>query len=254
MPQTWASKTSLPLGTRPPGTPLGSPLAGTIRIMGLGDSITYGFGTTANTANPLNDAWRRDLYNLLTDPERGNLPVEFIGPQSNTSGNTSTDPSRLSRGVVGRSAQDHQADIATVIGAGNPYRPHVIIVLLGLNDAQRPTESAAFADSLDTLVDTCAALEPTARFVVCSAPDGLGGANRTRLHAEVWPGWVTACSTLTAAGVPFVPCDLRTLLWGPDHILSEAPNYVHPVPRGYRKIADALYPAVMNACGYEARW
>lgn len=226
------------LGTRPAGTPLSTEIAAPA-ILCLGDSITVG------TGDPNSNSFRGYLHTLLT---AGGLSPTWIGPHQNGDA-----PANRHRGVVGRTTVDHLADIDTIIGGGGSYHPDLIICFMGTNDANDATLTTNFATNYEALMNECHTLEPDARFVAVLLPTG-GDANR-RARIDTINGVLpTSIATLQSGGLLIATADCRVLTHGADMLRSESPSYLHPNPEGYGKIADALYPAVMNACGFAAQW
>ncbi len=232
------ARTSLPLGTRPPGTKLSTPLSNPA-IMVLGDSIGYG------TGDPSGNSFRTYLHTLLT---AAGLSPTWIGPQV-----SGTAPADHTRSVVGRTTVDHSADIATIIGGGGSYHPTLILVFIGTNDANDATLTTNFATNYEALMSSCHSLEPSARFVAVLLPTGGDANRRTRINTinGVLP---TSIATLQGSGLLIATADCRVLSFGQDMLRSETPSYLHPNADGFAKLADALYPAVMNACGLDAQW
>lgn len=105
-----------PLGTCPVGSKIAPPLAGTIKVMCLGDSITVGFGTAAG-----------DSFRCLLKARAAahGLTIDFIGDR--TSGACADNQHNA---VSGWTIEQQDADIATRFGV----LPDVIIVHLGTNN------------------------------------------------------------------------------------------------------------------------
>ena len=241
---TWQSQTTQPRGTRPNvATPLSPPLAGTIKIATGGTSLTYGYGG-------FNDSYRLNLYNLLT--QRGGLSINMIGCYSN-----GTSPANATHSTVASNTTQMLAgqvyDYAQPARLlGTTWIPDVMIVEHGTNnatDALAPTFRADYVAMCEYIQSLC----PSVRLVLLTIPTG-GDANR-RGHIVTLNGlWDDIQADLASASIPHVLASGQVLTHGADQLPAEAPSWLHWGPSGQLKIADALFPAVMNACGYDAVW
>jgi len=242
--QTYASMSAHPLGTRPNiKTPIAPPLTGTIKICCIGTSETYG-------AAGYLDSYRLQLYKLLT--ERGGLTISMIGFQTQ-----GTAPADKSHGITGSTTVDRVSggtyDLATAArNLGTTYVPDVIIYEDGTNDATGALVAGFQANYLASIAYQ-KTLCPSARWVLLTVP--VGGDATRRGHIDTinatFPAIVVA---LDAIPTLHVVAEGRQLTFPGDQAASETPSNLHWNTAGQLKIADALFPAVMNACGYAAVW
>ncbi|MGW2512259.1 FG-GAP-like repeat-containing protein [Streptomyces scopuliridis] len=107
-----------------------------VRLMPVGDSITYGVGSSDG------NGYRQDLWDDLNQEQ---LKPDFVG--SNHSG-TMTDPEH--NGVRGFEI-DQIADPAA--RDAKSMRPNVVTLMAGTNDIQRDMNVATAPDRLDALID-----------------------------------------------------------------------------------------------------
>ena len=119
--------------------------------------------------------------------------------------------------------------------------PDVLILLAGVNDVYQGREAEAVQAQL--LAMYTRAGEARLRIVACSIIpfDTATPAQNARMHA------INAWIRDTASSTPGMAyCDTRTAAARPADIdrLYETPDGLHPSPEGYRRMADALVPAV----------
>nr|WP_296065935.1 SGNH/GDSL hydrolase family protein [uncultured Actinoplanes sp.] len=125
-----------------------------LRIMPLGDSITWGVGT------PLHDSYRTDLHHRLTG---AGLDVDFVGSQ-----HSGTGPDRDNEGHPGWTI----AQISDRIGGWlDAYRPDVILLHIGTNDMTKGLPNAT--ENMAALLGKIHAEVPDAEVFVAKVT-GLG--------------------------------------------------------------------------------
>ena len=242
---TWQSQTTQPRGTRPNvATPLSPPLAGTINVCTVGTSETYAQSPIGN--------WREPFLSLVTDPSRGNLAVTMTGCYS-----SGTAPANATHAIVASNTTQMLAaglyDIATIPRLFATFAPHVCIVEHGTNNAV-VSLAATFRADYVALIAYLNSLSPTTRFVLLTCPTVGDATRRGYIDGSINTVWAGIQSDLDGLGISYVQAEARVLTFGPDQLISEAPSYLHWNTSGALKIADAVYPAFMNACGYDATW
>lgn len=156
-----------------------TPIRETVRIMPLGDSITWGVGA------PGHDSYRTDLYRRLTN---AGLKVDFVGSKRSGTG-----PDRDNEGHPGWTITQISANIGRWLDA---YRPDVILLHIGTNDMTRGLPNAT--EHMTTLLDRIHRRAPQAQIFVAKViglgvePGLSGQAARTRAYNRSIERLVTA--------------------------------------------------------------
>jgi lysophospholipase L1-like esterase len=196
---------------------------GGVRVMPLGDSITYGTGDPGG--------YRIGLWQRLVG---GAYTVDFVGSQSN--------------GPAGLGDHDHEghpgwtiAQIdANVVNWLTTYNPHSILLHIGTNDMTG--NPAGAADRLATLLDHITTTAPNAEvFVAQIIPLGWTSADLLNFNNAI-PGIV---QTRVAAGKHLHVVDMYHALTTAD--LSS--DGVHPTAAGYDKMSATWYNALRSVPG-----
>ncbi|MEV4345023.1 cellulose binding domain-containing protein [Actinoplanes sp. NPDC049596] len=206
-----------------------------VRIMPLGDSITAGPG-----------CWRAKLWNKLQTAGYSN--IDFVGTQ--------TDGGGCNPGFAyDTDHEGHGGFSATGIAANNqlpPWlaaaRPDVVLVHLGTNDmwgGYIPLTDKLTA--FTKLVGQMRAANPAVKVVVAQIIPISAAACSTcpadvRALNDAIPGWAAGLST---AQSPITVADL----WTGYDAVADNTDGIHPNDTGFRKMADAWYPAVARALG-----
>jgi hypothetical protein len=234
------------LGTRAMGSPILPALSGTKKVLGLGNSVMYGYGVGAGPS------FRAALKTRLADI---GVVVDYVGPLSD---GVSADPqhwgvpgARISDFVAGNTVGGLSCDLSTM---GATYTPDVIIVELGLNDWNADSDGLTDLASLMGILWT---QRPTARVAVLKC-------FHLNLNAKLAP-WTTfmagvdtvvAASQHGAAGraltvdvsrvaISMINTGVRS---------SELFDIAHPTPLTFAKLVDLMWPGVCNVFGYDAQW
>ena len=204
------------------GSRTGAAEATRLRIMPLGDSITWGVGT------PAHDSYRTELYRRLT---AAGLRVDFVGSQASGSG-----PDRDNEGhrgwTIGQIAQHVQAWL-------DAYEPDVVLLHIGTNDVTKGLGRPA--TRLSDLLDRIHAARPETRVLVAKiiGRSGWGQAATDAYNARI-------DELIARKGAPFRVVDLSGV-GGVDLY-----DRVHPNEYGYATMAWSWYRAlepVLNATG-----
>ncbi len=216
--------TALPaVATTGTGSPPSAPGATALRLMPLGDSITWGVGS------PSGNSYRAFLRNQLSADGHA---VDFVG--SGRSG-TMSDPDN--EGHSGWRI-DQIAGIADSVLAR--YRPNVVTLEIGTNDLNGNYQIPTAPDRLRALIDRITRDVPGVTVLVGTvivSTSGTEEANRPGFNAKL-PGIVQAAQ---AAGKHVRLVDMGALNRAD---LSDA---LHPNDNGFRKMADAFNAGVRAA-------
>ncbi|MCO8276838.1 SGNH/GDSL hydrolase family protein [Actinoplanes sp. TRM 88003] len=213
-----------------PATPASaSAPAGPLKVMPLGDSITWGSGsadsrvgnrTGARTAS----GYRIDLQKRLA---AAGLDVDFVGSQQ--AGPAGTD--RDNEGHPGWRIDQIAANVDNWLAT---YQPDVVLLHIGTNDMAQNRSVAATTAGLSALIDRIRAARPDAAIFVQQLVQGHGEPYRSRIAAynATIPG-------LLAAKDDNVYLVDQSSIGG----LSTFDN-LHPNDNGYAKMAYNLYQAL----------
>ena len=144
-------------------------------------------------------------------------------------------------------------DLDRQIDAALPGEPHVVAILVGVNDithARRPSESVSRLDAavrrfrsagVEVVVGTCpdlGTIEPI------SPP--------LKQVARGWSRWLAAQQTVAVVGAGGRTVSLGSML-GPEFAATPAllfgPDRFHPSVQGYASLAGAMLPSVIDALG-----
>jgi lysophospholipase L1-like esterase len=202
---------------------------GRLKIMPLGDSITYGVGS------PSFDSYRNALYWRLN---AAGVPVDYVG--SLRSG-TSPDPDNEGhKGWTIAQIAEHIDDWLLT------YRPDVILLHIGTNDMVRAVADAP--GQLRSLLDRIAADRPEAQVFVAEIV-GLGDYRDAWSQRQRTAAYNEAVRRIVPAeGANFHLVDQSTV-HGIDMF-----NREHPNSYGYQKMAWNWYRALQRALDTGAGW
>ncbi len=195
-----------------------------LRVMPLGDSITYGSG--------FEGGYRIGLWNYFT---QDNLQVDLVGSQAN--GPLDIDPNH--EGHPGKTIQYIRENINTWLSI---QRPDVVLLLIGTNDILNPL-AHDFANApyrLSALIHQITLNAPEADIMVASVPpleDSLANSRVLEFNAEI-PTIINAHARW-GESVYFV--DMFAALT-PDDLADG----VHPNAAGYAKMAQVWYGALAD--------
>ncbi|MET9911970.1 ricin-type beta-trefoil lectin domain protein [Streptomyces sp. NPDC006476] len=209
--------------TRTPSSAEGAAAPTPLRLMPLGDSITWGVGS------PSGNSYRGFLWNQLSTEGHA---LDFVGSGRN---GTMSDPDN--EGHSGWRI-DQIAGIADSVLAR--YRPNVVTLEIGTNDLNGNYQVPTAPDRLRALIDQITRDLPDATVLlgtVIVSTSGTEEAVRPAFNAKL-PGIVQAEQ---AAGKHVRLVDMSALTSAD---LSDA---LHPNDNGFRKMADAFNTAVQAA-------
>ena len=207
-----------------------------VRILPLGDSITYGEALTA-----VEGGYRNRLYALLTPPTRQFNP-DFVGTFKD--GNNPALPDVDHQGRPGFRADQVLASLGEWLNLVED--PDVVLLLIGTNDIwQNQTVSSTLTD-LDNLIREVATRRPYAKIIVSNLPpryDGLKNPSRVlyeTLQQQYNAGIPSIVANHAALGHQVTMVDMHSVMT-PFDFSSDG---VHPSTGGYNKMADVWAPAI----------
>lgn len=193
-----------------------------LRILPLGDSITWGWSSSDG------NGYRQDLLKLLD----GNS-VKYIGSQ--TSGNMTNNDNEGHPGWK-------IAEIANIAAISTPQRPNVILVMAGTNDVNgdgkvAPGAPDRFASLLDGLIAACPdAVIVAAQLTPIEAQDQDA---RAKTYNAALPDIV---DQRTKAGKHVILVDMHSAM-----STSDLADGIHPNDHGYQLMANTWFAGLQKA-------
>jgi len=212
------------LGHETSGNPSQDPLIPKmpLRILPLGNSITWGYGSTSG------NGYRESLLSLLPNP------VTYIG--SEHSGNMSNNENEGHPGAI-------IFQIALFADLSLVLRPNVILLMAGTNDMIGNFGVEEAPGRLGVLIDRCVDACPDAVVLVAHLTPCLDIESQIRSHrfnAEI-PGLV---SERVRRGKKVLAVDMETYVE-----LGWLMDGLHPSDKGYDGMAKAWYDGLQKAAG-----
>ncbi len=199
-----------------------------LKIMPLGDSITFGEGSLTS------NSYRIDLQNRL---EAAGLDVDFVGSQRAGA------PATADLDNEGHPGWTIEKIAAELTGWLTTYRPDVVLLMIGTNDMNRNIDVANAPARLAALIDQIHATVPAARIFV-----------QQLTSAKVRPDIQARIDAYNAA-MPAVLDGKGPLV----HLVDQSgirglllSDKLHPNDFGYAKMSYNLYRAmeqVLNVAG-----
>ncbi|WP_242620844.1 SGNH/GDSL hydrolase family protein [Streptomyces sp. BK239] len=194
-----------------------------LRLMPLGDSITWGVGSSSG------NGYRAFLRNQLAAEGHA---LDFVGSGRN---GTMSDPDN--EGHSGWRIDQITGIADSVL---NRHRPNVVTLEIGTNDLNGNYQIPTAPDRLRALIDRITRAAPDATVLVGTviiSTSGTEEANRPAFNARV-PGIVQAAQ---AAGKHVRLVDMSALT------RADLADALHPDDTGYRKMADAFNAGIQAA-------
>ena len=210
----------LVLNTNPPPS-----LTRPIRIMPLGDSITWGYPDAPDTGG-----YRLTLYQLLTN---ANISMDFVGTQ------VSPAPGLLYPNHEGHSGfRIDQIDDPYFLGWVNTIAsPDVILLLIGTNDIGQNDDPTNAVVRLDGLVSHITRDCPNAKVVVATLLPRSDTTDNNEINTLFNPFVPGLVAKHVANGEQVYFWDLHSAI-----ALSDTDG-LHPTPAGYIKIGKQWFDA-----------
>ncbi|MDN5750202.1 MAG: DUF4038 domain-containing protein [Pseudonocardia sp.] len=200
-----------------------APADGPVRIMPLGDSITYGYS---------HGSYRTELYRQLTD---AGVEVDFVGSQNDGPDDL---PDADHEGHSGQRVDQLDDRVAGWLADTDP---DIVLLHAGTNDLLQGDPPEQVVERLDALLTTLFAEQPGVTVITSSLiPLNDSGPDWQAVNAAI-PDVV---AEQRAAGNDAVFADMAASgIGGEDDI----PDDVHPSPAGYAKMAEVWLPLVLGA-------
>ena len=199
-----------------------------IRIMPLGDSITYGEGSASTSG------YRAPLWNGLVG--QAGYAVDFVGSQQ-------------SGALPDRDNEGHQGWRIDQIAAGvdgwlQTYQPDVILLHIGTNDIAQNYQLDTAPQRLGALIDQILADRPATTVLVAQIVPALDATIQARINTfnAAVPGIVSARGTRVNL------VELSTLS------NADFNDTLHPNDAGYAKMAVRWYTALESVLGDGRDW
>jgi lysophospholipase L1-like esterase len=186
----------------------------TVRVMPLGDSITYGVGSSTAVG------YRRDLWLRLRNV---GVPVDFVGSLRN---GYMTDNNH--EGHIGWRIDQIDARVSSWMAT---YQPDVVLLHIGTNDVGQNYDLANAPRRLSVLIDRILARRPGVRIFVAQLA-------RQRDNNPRWTAYVNAIPGVVASKG-------RNVHLVPQHLVGGAAgdlvDHTHPSNCGYAKMSYVWY-------------
>ncbi len=204
-------------------------------IMPLGDSITFGYGSTTG------GGYRVGLFSEALAKDHA---ITFVGSQ--TSGPDTVSDTPFPTGNEGHSGYSIDDSSSThgisplVDQALAKYKPNIILLMIGTNDMHYSIDLANAPTRLGKLLDQITTDAPNALVVVAKIIPANGAQNTpTQTYNAALPGVVQA---RVAQGKHLALVDMYAALgsWS----LAQYTDSEHPNDTGYVKMAETWYPAI----------
>ena len=208
----------------------GQALEPPIRIMPLGDSLTYGEALTT-----VQGGYRNRLYELLT---AGNFNVDFTGTFRDTDNPTLPDVDH--QGWPGARTDQLRGQIDGWLRVTED--PDVVLLLIGTNDIWQNRTVTATLNNLSSLIDDIATRRPFARIIVSTLPPRTDSTTYENLQLQYNAGIPAVVEQHVALGRQVSMLDMHPVLTPFDY----SSDGVHPSTGGYQKMA-AAWSAALNS-------
>ncbi|MFC8662024.1 FG-GAP-like repeat-containing protein [Streptomyces sp. NPDC057199] len=186
-----------------------------LRVMPLGDSITWGYGSRSTAG------YRADLYGDLQDEAKS---VDFVGSQDNGDGMTDQDNEGHKGWRIDQVA--HVADCSVPLA-----KPNVILLHVGTNDMNQQFKLDTAVDRLRGLIDQALADAPGATVLVAKIIASSKAGMQPRIDA-LNAKLPDAIHQEQGQGKHVMSVDMSHLLESGDYF-----NASHPNESGYAKMA-----------------
>ncbi|CZR50217.1 uncharacterized protein PAC_00089 [Phialocephala subalpina] len=192
-----------------------------LRILPLGDSITWGAGSSDG------NGYRLDLQNLLS----GNT-VQYIGSQK--SGSMTDNSNEGHPGAI-------ISQIAQFANLSLNQLPNIVLLMAGTNDMNIPTDPATAPARLGSLIDEIVSAVPNTTVLVAQLIPAVKNSTKSNIDTfnSAIPGLV---ASRVSAGKKVLVIDLSQYI-----STSDLVDGIHPNDHGYSEMASAWYDGIQKA-------
>ncbi|WP_369264132.1 ricin-type beta-trefoil lectin domain protein [Streptomyces sp. R35] len=194
-----------------------------LRVMPLGDSITWGEGSSTG------NGYRGPLWDKLAADGH---PLDFVGTLR---GGSMSDPDN-----EGHSGYRIDQIAALADASLTRYRPNVVTLEIGTNDLNGNYQPSTATARLKSLVDQITAAVPDATVLVASLVVSTSGTVE-QYRAAYNQAIPQIVSEAHAAGKHVAYVDMSSLT------TADLADTLHPNDRGYQKMADAFHRGIQAA-------
>ncbi|WP_279631408.1 SGNH/GDSL hydrolase family protein [Streptomyces aquilus] len=204
-------------------TPASAASTTPLRVMPIGDSITWGVGSSTG------NGYRAPLWDKLSTDGH---PLDFVG--TGRAGSMSDPDNEGHSGY-----KIHQVSALTDASLTR-YRPNVVTLMIGTNDLNEVYQVSTATDRLRSLVNQITADVPDATVLVASLVVSTSGSEELYRPAynQAIPQIVRDAQ---AAGKRVAYVDMSSLT------TADLADGLHPNDSGYRKMADAFHRGIQTA-------
>src|SRR6266699_1090379 len=197
-----------------------------IRVLPLGDSITYGY--------PVPGGYRLPLYQLLTN---AGYNVDFTGTQTD---NGAPDlPDADHEGHPGWTIRGINSIVPDVLASIDD--PDVILLLIGVNDYNQNDDIANDHARLQGLVENLATNRPYAKIILANLLVTTSEPQDAEIQTTFNPFVPTIASNEQSLGRQVYFDDLRSAL-----TTNDLADGLHPNQDGYNKMATNWFASLTN--------
>ena len=213
-------------GPAAPAFAADEPPAPAVRIMPLGDSITFGKG------DPTGNGYRATLYSWLTE---AGVPAGFVGSQHHGTG--------AGDGHEGHPGWRIAQLTDRIDGWMADSRPDVVLLDIGTNDLLHHDRVAEAPDRLRTLLDHILVANPRARILLARLLVVDHG------HEADFEAYNAALTRLAA----FYPAEVTVVDMAAVPVTNTV-DHVHPDALGYRQMAYQWYESLRTVVASGRSW
>ncbi|MCJ1676619.1 ricin-type beta-trefoil lectin domain protein [Streptomyces sp. APSN-46.1] len=206
-------------------TPASAASTTPLRVMPLGDSITWGVGSSTG------NGYRGPLWDKLAGDGH---PLDFVGTLR---GGSMSDPDN-----EGHSGYRIDQIAALADASLTRYRPNVVTLEIGTNDLNGSYQPATATARLKSLVNQITAAAPDATVLVASLVVSTSGSEE-QYRAAYNQAIPQIVSEAQAAGKHVAYVDMSSLT------TADLADTLHPNDTGYQKMADAFHRGIQAADG-----
>lgn len=204
------------------------PATSTVKIMALGDSITYGQGAAGGYRAPLYQSLVENLFNVVYVGTQNNNATAWL-PQPNHEGHSGY--------RIDQIASDFQTWVDSVPD------PDIILLLIGTNDYGQDYDTANAKDRLDQLIALITATRPNAKLFVANLTLRTDNADtEAAIEATFNPFVPEIVASHASLGEHVYFVDMNSALSA-----SDLGDGLHPNQSGYNKMAATWFQAITNA-------